>query len=101
MRKERYYLTEKQLYLLDKEMERKKKREWIAYLVWIFTGLIGGHRYYLGHKTMGVLMTLTLGGLGVVTLLDVFNIKELVQKENYKLESKLIRKLNLYEKGNV
>ncbi len=44
----------------------------ILWLLWFFTGLVGGHRYYLGNLGMGVLQTLTLGGLGVWWLIDAY-----------------------------
>ena len=42
----------------------------VAWLLWLLTGLIGGHRYYLGRYKTGILMTLTLGGLGMWWLVD-------------------------------
>lgn len=41
-----------------------------VWVMWALTGLLGGHRYYLGKLKSGALMTLTLGGLGVWWLID-------------------------------
>ena len=42
------------------------------YVLWFFWGALGAHRFYLGHKGVGVAMLLTLGGLGFWALVDVF-----------------------------
>jgi TM2 domain-containing membrane protein YozV len=39
-------------------------------LLWTFFGWLGAHRYYLGDWRMGIAMTVTLGGLGLWSLLD-------------------------------
>ncbi|WP_239117775.1 TM2 domain-containing protein [Paractinoplanes ferrugineus] len=38
--------------------------------MWVFLGLFGGHRFYLGDTGRSVAMLFTLGGLGVWTLVD-------------------------------
>lgn len=43
-----------------------------AYILWLVTGLVGGHRYYLGRPATGFLMTITLGGFGVWWMVDAF-----------------------------
>jgi Mce-associated membrane protein len=48
-----------------------RKSPGLAYAFWFFLGIFGAHRFYLGDIRRGVAMLLTLGGLGVWTLVDV------------------------------
>lgn len=46
-----------------------------AILFTIFTGLLGGHRIYLGtHHRTPIIYSVTLGGLGILPLVDLINI---------------------------
>lgn len=44
---------------------RKSRR--VAYLLWLLTGVVGGHRFYFGHKVSGALQASSFL-LGLVTL---------------------------------
>lgn len=50
-------------------MSEKKKLN-LFLLCWLF-GCFGLHRFYAGRKTTGLLMLLTLGGLGLWMILDI------------------------------
>ena len=41
-----------------------------AFLLCFFFGIFGVHRFYVGKIGTGILQILTLGGLGVWTLID-------------------------------
>ncbi len=83
-------LTEKQLQILASEYEGKKKSKTVLWLLWLFTGGIGGHRYYLGDIGHGIAMTLTLGGIGIWALIDAFFISKRLDQKNENIELELI-----------
>lgn len=86
-------LTAEQLAMVQSEVEAKGKSKGIMYLLWWFTGILGGHRYYLGDIGMGIGMTLTLGGLGFWALIDVFFIGKRLEKKNSDLEMSVIQQV--------
>lgn len=57
-----------------------------AILFTVFTGFFGGHRIYFGtHHRTPILYSITLGGLGILPLIDLVNIiftKDLSTFEN-------------------
>lgn len=48
-----------------------RKSRTATLLLGIFTGFVGGHRYFVGKTGTGILQTLTLGGLGLWWLADL------------------------------
>jgi hypothetical protein len=66
----------------ESEFAAVRKDTRTAYLIWSVTGLLGGHRFYLGDTARSIAMLFTLGGLGVWTIADVFLIKRRVQTVN-------------------
>ena len=57
-------LSSQELTYFQMEVEKRTKDVTVTWLLWLFTGIVGGHRYYLGNPGMGIGMTLTLGGHG-------------------------------------
>ncbi|WP_142302228.1 NINE protein, partial [Staphylococcus pseudintermedius] len=41
-------MSQNDLMILRSEMDKKEKSKGVMWLLWFFTGGIGGHRYYLG-----------------------------------------------------
>ncbi|TRZ36512.1 TM2 domain-containing protein [Niallia circulans] len=88
-------LTSQELQLLASEMDRKKKSTATTWILWLFLGNIGAHRYYLGKIGTGVAMTLTLGCFGIWTLIDIFLNNGMINKKNTEIESDIISELKL------
>ena len=51
-----------------------EKSQIVAALLCWLVGIIGIHRFYLGYTWQGVVQILTLGGLGIWTLIDLVRI---------------------------
>ena len=60
-------LTEKQLTILDSEMQKRRKNPVVAYLLCIFIGSLGVHQFYLGNVKRGLLY-LIMGILGWMSM---------------------------------
>jgi DNA polymerase III gamma/tau subunit len=48
--------------------------DWVAFILCLFLGVFGIHRFYLGYPLIGVLQILTLGGFGIWILIDLIRI---------------------------
>jgi len=92
-------LSAEQLSMVQSEFDEKKKTSGIMFLLWWFTGGIGGHRYYLGDIGYAIGMTLTLGGLGVWTIIDVFFISKRLNEKNKQAERGIIQNVKAYTKA--
>lgn len=55
-------------------MENSPKNWLVTLLLCWFLGVYGAHRFYAGKIGSGVLQLLTLGGLGIWTLIDLIMI---------------------------
>jgi len=56
----------------------------VAYIIWLFLGIIGGHRFYLGHYVLGIVYFFTWGFLGIGWLIDAFLLPDLVYQRNHR-----------------
>lgn len=86
-------LSSQELLILQSELDKKGKSKTPAWLLWLFTGGIGGHGYYMGDIGYAVAMTLTLGGLGFWSLIDAFLINGAIDKKNEEIERDVMVKL--------
>ena len=54
----------------------------VAYLIWFFLGIFGGHRFYFGHYGLGVLYFFTGGFFLIGWIIDLFLIPEFLRAAN-------------------
>ena len=59
------------------------KNRWIALVICLFTGIFGGHHYYLGNWKKGLLYTFTSGGFIICWIYDIFKILYRSIKKRY------------------
>ena len=50
------------------------KSKGVAYLLWLFLGAVGAHRFYLGKIGTGLIYLCTLGLFGVGLIYDLFTL---------------------------
>ena len=62
--------------------ETHKKDMVIAYLLWYFLGVFGGHRFYFRQPGLGVLYFLTFGIFGLGVIADMIRMPYMVQRYN-------------------
>ena len=105
-------LTLEEMNWVSSAMEGKKKNSTVMWLLWLFTGTLGGHRYYLGDSRYGIWMTalwvislFAFLGNGnyyillpaLVAIIDAFSISNRLESINLLLEMNTIN----YIKGNT
>lgn len=75
-----------QLMQAQSEYDDKKKSPVVTWLLWLFTGVVGGHRFYLGDTTRAIFMLITLGGFGFWALLDGFAVNGALRRRNEEIK---------------
>jgi len=48
-------MSDHELSILNSEMEKYKKSTGLAYVLWLFIGTLGIHKFYIGKITMGII----------------------------------------------
>ncbi|WP_312528428.1 TM2 domain-containing protein [Paracoccus sp. (in: a-proteobacteria)] len=98
-------LDTQQQMLIEQRISNDAKSPLLAYLLWIFVGGLGIHRFYLGKTGTGITMlvlailgavTLPIGiglillaALGIWMLVDLFLIPGMVNEQRNQLRDKL------------
>jgi hypothetical protein len=68
--------------------ETSEKSQLTAFLLVLFVGVLGIHRFYMGYIGIGIVQLLTLGGCGIWALIDLIMILtgDLKTKDGQKLK---------------
>lgn len=75
---------------MNAEYESAKKSQGVSWVLWIFTGGIGGHRYYLGDIGYAIAMTLlNWMTFGIWGLVDAFFINRRLREKNRNIYTQL------------
>ncbi|MNH97179.1 TM2 domain protein [compost metagenome] len=89
-------LDSRELLLLDSEVKNQGKNMVIAYVLWYFLGIFGGHRFYMGKTGSAVaqlILSLTMIGMivtGIWWIVDAFLTHSWVKEHNQVLENRII-----------
>jgi TM2 domain-containing membrane protein YozV len=65
--------------------EQNQKQVHVAYILLIFFGVIGVHKFYLGRAGLGVAYIFTLGFFGIGVLIDIFTLNTQTLEANAKM----------------
>ncbi|MNO27384.1 TM2 domain protein [compost metagenome] len=97
-------LDSRELLLLESEVKNQGKNMVIAYVLWYFLGLFGGHRFYMGKTGSAVAqLILSLTAIGMLVtfvwwIVDAFLTHTWVKEHNLVLENRLIDQI-LHNRG--
>jgi len=89
-------LDARELILLEQEVRSRGKNMVIAYVLWYFLGIFGGHRFYMGKTGSAIaqlVLTVTVIGLIVTVIwwiVDAFLVHAWVREYNRHVESRLV-----------
>ena len=87
-------LTSEQMMMVQNEVNANKKSGTVAWLLWLFTGGIAGHRFYMGTAGSAFLLIfLNLITVGIACLVDAFFINRRLREHNEQIELKAINKI--------
>ncbi len=87
-------LTEREILILRQELENRKKSAAATWLLWFFLGEFGAHRFYLGRVGTGVAMLLTLGGLFIWWVVDIFLISGMLRDNERKVQGAVLDEIS-------
>ena len=85
-----YDLTERELLIFNQELDHRTKSPLVTWLLWLGLHYLGCHRYYLGDIGRAILMTLTLGGFGIWSLIDAFFIPRALRGKRHETSQRIL-----------
>ena len=97
-------LDTRELLLLESEVKSQGKNMIVAYILWYFLGIVGGHRFYMGKIGTAVtqlILSLTVVGLivtGIWWIVDAFLVHTWVKRHNAEVENRIIDRI-FYDRG--
>lgn len=92
-------LTGEQLNIVQGEMNNKEKSKGVMWVLWLFIGMFGGHRFYLGDIGYAIAMFFfNWMTLGIWLLIDAFFISKRLEKKNAELEKNIIENVKIMTK---
>ncbi|WP_059050084.1 TM2 domain-containing protein [Paenibacillus senegalimassiliensis] len=92
-------LDTRELLLLDSEVKNYGKNMVVAYILWYFLGMFGGHRFYMGRTGSAVaqlILSITVIGMIVTSIwwiVDAFLVHAWVKDHNAQLENRVIDRI--------
>lgn len=91
----------RELLLLESEVKNQGKSMVVAYILWYFLGMFGGHRFYMGKTGSAVaqlILTITVVG-SIATFIwwvvDAFTLHNWVKDHNKLIENRVIDQISL------
>ncbi len=87
-----YKISPSRYLIYAKEYDNRKKSYVTAYILWLFLGIFGVHRFYVGDFFKGILYFFTLGGFIIGWLADFVLLQKRIEEYNDALEIELLAK---------
>lgn len=100
-------LSTAQLSLIEQRVANDAPNPVVAYILWLFLGLLGAHRFYLGSTVSAVIMlilTLSFFGLivsGIWWLIDAFVIPSMVNGQKVSIRQRMMTELLAHTGASV
>ena len=91
-------LSEREILIMRQEVETRKKSTASTWLLWLFLGEFGAHRFYLGRIGTGIGMLLTFGGLLVWWIVDIFLIPGMLRANQQKIQKEVLEEIGAMRK---
>ena len=96
-------LDTRELLLLESEVKSQGKNMIVAYILWYFLGVVGGHRFYMGKIGTAVTQLATptpmwLIVTGIWWIVDAFLVHTWVKQHNAEVENRVIDRI-FYDRG--